>query len=154
MKLDIEIQRVVLDTDVPADKEFRRWASKAYQQDLPACVTVRIVEKEESQRLNMQYRQQSKPTNVLSFPLKLPADVGQNFLGDIVICAPVVGEEALVQGKNLYAHWAHMIVHAMLHLQGYDHEEDQEATEMEALETQILQALGYSDPYVDQRDVN
>lgn len=150
MNLDVEVQRAIVGEPLPSDNEFRNWATKAYLQIPSTSVTIRIVDKKESQMLNGQYRQQPRPTNVLSFPLDLPDDVGENFLGDIVVCAPVVNEEALSQQKSLYAHWAHMVVHAMLHLQGYDHEQDEAAVEMEALETQILQSLGYPDPYANQ----
>lgn len=113
-------------------------------------LSVRLVDKEEMRALNRDYRNKDKPTNVLSFPAGamrgLPAEAGR-VLGDIVICAPLVGDEAARQGKALGDHWAHMLVHGTLHLLGYDHDSDTEAVEMEALETQILTSNGLKDPY-------
>ncbi|MCG7948992.1 MAG: rRNA maturation RNase YbeY, partial [Candidatus Thiodiazotropha taylori] len=91
-----------------------------------------------------------KPTNVLSFPFESPPEVPLPLLGDLVICAPVVSTEARQQNKALQAHWAHMVVHGTLHLQGYDHQDDQQAQLMEDKERQILQALNFSDPYTDE----
>ena len=111
--------------------------------------TVRVVGEDESRALNSQFRGIDRPTNVLAFPSE--SDYLEYIcLGDLVICAPVVIEEARQQGKSLEAHWAHMVVHGMLHLQGYSHDEDAEAEEMEALEVKILSTLGYSNPYNNQ----
>jgi probable rRNA maturation factor len=112
-----------------------------------AEVTVRIVDAAESQQLNLTYRGKDKPTNVLSFPFQQPPGMELPLLGDLVICTPVVAAEAQEQGKTLAAHWAHMIVHGCLHLLGYDHINEDDASEMEAEEIQILQQLGYADPY-------
>ncbi len=108
---------------------------------------MRIVDEDESQQLNGQYRQKDKPTNVLSFPADLPEELQLPLLGDLVICAPVVAREAEDQNKALDAHWAHMLVHGTLHLLGYDHIDETDATEMEALETQIITELGFAPPY-------
>ncbi|MDP5054914.1 MAG: rRNA maturation RNase YbeY [Congregibacter sp.] len=108
---------------------------------------LRIVDIPEMQQLNAQYRAKDYPTNVLSFPADLPADVTLDLLGDIVICATVVQEEAAAQGKALAAHWDHMLIHGVLHLLGFDHQSDAEATHMESLETQALAALGWPCPY-------
>ena len=108
---------------------------------------LRIVDAKEMQQLNAQYRDKNRPTNVLSFPAELPAEVTLDLLGDIVICAPVVQEEAAAQGKPLAAHWDHMLIHGVLHLLGFDHESDAEATHMELLETQALATLGWPCPY-------
>ncbi|WP_439107964.1 rRNA maturation RNase YbeY [Congregibacter sp.] len=108
---------------------------------------LRIVDVPEMQQLNAQYRGKDRPTNVLSFPAELPEDVTLDLLGDIVICAPVVQEEAASQGKPLAAHWDHMLIHGVLHLLGFDHESDAEATHMESLETQALATLGWPCPY-------
>jgi probable rRNA maturation factor len=97
--------------------------------------------------LNSQYRNQDKPTNVLSFPADLPAELELPDLGDIIICAEIVEQEAATQKKSLKSHWAHMTVHGILHLLGYDHINDSDATKMEALETQILLKLGFIAPY-------
>ena len=108
---------------------------------------MRLVGREESRQLNGQYRGIDKPTNVLSFPADLPGDIGIPLLGDLVICAPLVESEALEQGKAVLDHWAHLTVHGILHLLGYDHQDDSGAREMESLEIRLLQELGVPDPY-------
>ena len=111
-------------------------------------VSLRIVESGEIQALNQQYRGKNSPTNVLSFPAEFPPELEIPLLGDIVICAAVVEAEAQEQGKPADAHWDHMVVHGVLHLLGFDHEVEQEALEMEALEVQILAQLGWPSPYL------
>jgi len=108
---------------------------------------VRIVDEAEITALNRQYRGKDGATNVLSFPFEAMAGVETGQLGDVVICAPVVAAEAVTQGKSLQAHWAHIVMHGVLHLLGYDHHRDAEAQEMEALETRLLASLGFPDPY-------
>ena len=143
----------------PTQDLLHRWLSatlNAAQYTATAAeVSVRLVDDSESQQLNNQYRQQDKPTNVLSFPFESPAglpdDVQLPLLGDLVICAAIVEQEAQVQNKSLESHWAHMLVHGTLHLLGFDHIKDSEATTMEALETQILTGLGYPAPYASER---
>ncbi len=133
---------------LPAAAAVRRWARAALSdQDRGGEITVRMVGSEEGAALNQRYRHKSGPTNVLSFPYGPPEETMMPLLGDIVICAPVVNAEAHAQGKTPDAHWAHMVVHGVLHLLGYDHETDREARDMEALEAALLQRLGYSDPY-------
>lgn len=110
-------------------------------------ISLRIVDAIEGQLLNQQYRQRDYATNVLSFPVELPAGVKLPLLGDLVICAPVVAREAHEQGKPLRDHYAHMTIHGTLHLLGYDHENDHDAERMEALERRILAALHIRDPY-------
>lgn len=105
------------------------------------------MDREEARALNHRYRKVDQATNVLSFPASVPKEAGLQFLGDVVICAPVVAEEATRAGKEAHAHWAHLLVHGILHLQGYVHEEDDEAREMEALEISILSQLGVGNPY-------
>lgn len=116
----------------------------------PLEVTLRICGVDESQELNQTYRNKNKPTNVLSFPFEPPEHVQLPFLGDLIICAPVVEREAIEQNKAVTDHWAHLSLHGLLHLLGYDHIEDDEANEMEALEICILAKLGIDDPYQDQ----
>jgi probable rRNA maturation factor len=111
-----------------------------------------MVENDESQQLNHQYRGKDKPTNVLSFPADLPPHIELPLLGDLIIATGVVTAEAAEQKKPLIAHWAHMVVHGCLHLLGYDHIDDDEAEEMEALETTIMAKLGYPDPYIGHHD--
>ena len=126
----------------PTRRQLRRWVRAACTK--PAEVTVRFVGIEEGKSLNRDYRRRDYATNVLSFPY----ESGTHFSGDLVLCLPVVEREAQEQGKPLEAHFAHLIVHGMLHLQGYDHETGDDAAErMEAAEREILDVLGYPDPY-------
>ena len=144
----VDLQIATEASHLPSQTDIEQWARAALQNGDPdAELSVRIVGNEESQTLNAQYRQKDKPTNVLSFPADLPEGVDIPLLGDLVICAPVVEVEAQQQGKTSQAHWAHMVVHGTLHLQGYDHIDDAEAEAMEALETQILCKMGYPAPY-------
>lgn len=153
MNLSIDIQVASDDDDPPDPDSIKRWLRAVLDRELPADderdieISVRLVDRQESQRLNKHYRQKDAPTNVLSFPSDLPSDLPFRHLGDIVACAPVVRDEATEQGKPVDAHWAHMIVHGALHLLGYDHIEDREAETMEALEVSILADLGMADPY-------
>ncbi len=148
-QIDIEInsQSQVL----PAQALIERWIAAALeaQQLQEAEVSVYIVDEAEGQELNAQYRSKDYPTNVLSFPADLPEELDIPLLGDLVVCAPVVEREAQEQGKTLEAHWAHMLVHGSLHLLGYDHIDDAEADEMEALETHIITGLGFPAPYTE-----
>ncbi len=131
----------------PTSDEFQLWVDHALRQAGDAQVSIRIVDEAESQSLNKRYRGKDYPTNVLSFPMDIPEALGIAMLGDLVICAPVVEREARDQHKDTKSHWAHMVIHGMLHLQGYDHVEDEQAEEMERLEIQLMQQLGYTDPY-------
>ena len=110
-------------------------------------LTIRIVSLEESAYLNKKYRKKEGPTNVLSFVSEGAEKIVPDFLGDLVVCAPVVNKEACQQGKNIEAHWAHMIVHGVLHLLGLDHQDSCQAEAMENRERSILSKLGYPDPY-------
>lgn len=141
----IEVQRA-LDAPTPDDALLHAWADAAML-DPGHSVVVRYVDAEESRVLNRDYRGRDYATNVLSFPFELPPGVEDPHLGDLVICVPVVEAEARDQGKPLEAHHAHMVVHGLLHLQGYDHETEAEAHQMETLEIEILRRLGYADPY-------
>ncbi|MCW8090704.1 rRNA maturation RNase YbeY [Alteromonas sp. ASW11-130] len=135
--------------NLPSVADVEKWVSlvlnhlKVGQQEL----TVRFVENDESQALNSTYRGKEKPTNVLSFPFEAPPGVTLNLLGDLVICVPVIEQEAHEQNKKIPHHYAHMIVHGTLHLLGYDHIDDDQAETMEALEIHILSQLGIDDPY-------
>lgn len=141
----ITVQFATTDYSVPAEKEILHWAGLALAlDDTGGEVTIRITGEAEIQSLNNRWRNIDKPTNVLSFPLH---DAGCPLLGDIVVCAPVVKREAAQQAKSLNAHWAHMIIHGILHLMGYDHSEEKEAEIMEAKETALMQELGFPDPY-------
>ena len=136
----MNIQRLSRAAHVPSDTLLRRWARAALRK--PATVTLRIVAGAEARRLNRQFRGKDYATNVLTFVYEV-----QPLEGDIVICAPVVAREARQQGKPVTAHWAHLLVHGMLHLQGHDHEEPAQAARMEGRERRILGELGFDDPY-------
>ena len=155
MTLRIDRQLAVNGLAAPSVEQMQNWAETtlAAVRHQAEELTVRITDKAESAQLNERYRNKSGPTNVLSFPFEEPADIQTGLLGDLVICAPVVEREAAEQGKDIEAHWAHMIVHGVLHLCGYDHIHDDQAYEMEHLETDIMQTLGYADPYEnDERE--
>ena len=140
------------ETGLPTLEQIEQWATAAVQpQSDEVEMTVRIVDEAESHELNLNYRGKDRPTNVLSFPFECPDEVELPLLGDLVICRQVVEREAQGQDKPLMAHWAHMVVHGSLHLLGYDHIEDDEAEEMESLETQIMTGLGFADPYLSEK---
>lgn len=149
MNLHVDIQWASSEP-VPDEKDIRNWIAAALR-DRSAQesveISVRLVDSDEMAALNNSYRGKPGPTNVLSFPASLPAELDLPLLGDIVICAPVVIAEAAQQGKTARAHWAHMAVHGTLHLLGYDHVEEQDAVLMEALESTILSELNISCPY-------
>jgi probable rRNA maturation factor len=158
MSVTVDVQRALEEVSefVPSTEQIRYWVSAALgaaqvAQADTAQLTVRIVDEAEITALNRDYRHKDKPTNVLSFPFEMPAGIPagelEPELGDLVVCATVVAREAVEQGKLCEAHWAHMIVHGTLHLLGYDHLTDDEAQQMESLETQIVTGLGYADPY-------
>ena len=153
MTVQVDVQNACDDDTAPETPLVESWIARAVGAsgtDGDAEVSVRIVDTTEIQALNSDYRGKDKPTNVLSFPVGdvagLPAGMPVP-LGDVVICASVVREEAAAQGKAITDHWAHMLVHGTLHLLGYDHETETEAVEMEALETRILSEHGVADPY-------
>ncbi|MDF3013711.1 MAG: rRNA maturation RNase YbeY [Cellvibrio sp.] len=151
MTYQIDVESNSQSLQIPPLAELERWVAAAlHSQELKlAEVSIYIVDEEEGQELNEQYRGKDYPTNVLSFPADIAEEVGIPLLGDLVICAPIVEHEAKEQGKTLQAHWAHMLVHGTLHLLGFDHIEDEEAETMETLETQIVTGLGYPAPYQD-----
>ncbi|MFC3152143.1 rRNA maturation RNase YbeY [Litoribrevibacter euphylliae] len=146
---ELDIQIATEQANLPDADDFQLWADKALTgRKEDAELTIRIVDEEESQTLNHQYRDKDKPTNVLSFPFEAPENLPDfPLIGDLVICASVVEQEAQEQGKPLKNHWAHMVIHGILHLLGYDHIDDEEAEEMESLETDILSQLEIPDPY-------
>jgi probable rRNA maturation factor len=147
----VTVQNPARSTGVPKRAELERWALRALADDVRGELTIRIVDERESAELNSRYRGKQGPTNVLSFPGRsaVPAPGGDELLpyGDVVICAAVVEREAREQGKPRAAHWAHMVVHGALHLQGYDHENARDAGIMEARERALLAELGFPDPY-------
>ena len=132
---------------VPQEQQFKQWIGAALQQPYDRLEqTLRIVGETESRELNNRYRGKDNATNVLAFPGDNEL-LDYDCLGDLVICAPVVVAEAAAQGKPVEAHWAHLVVHGMLHLQGFDHQSDDDTRQMEALEIKILHSLGVANPY-------
>ncbi|PKG38987.1 rRNA maturation RNase YbeY [Psychromonas sp. Urea-02u-13] len=156
MELFVDLQIATHDeTSLPQLDDIEKWISSAIKagsetQRDEAELTVRIVESDESQQLNNDYRGKEKPTNVLSFPFQNPPGITLPLLGDLVICKQVVEQEAAEQNKSLNAHWAHMLIHGTLHLLGYDHIIETEAVEMESLETKLVVELGFPAPYNEQ----
>ena len=145
---DIVVQYASQRPGLPAEADIRHWAGLALAGiDRPGELTIRIIDGEEGRRLNAAYRGRDYATNVLSFPFEAPPGMDASVLGDIAICAPVVAAEAADQGKTAEAHWAHMVVHGVLHLLGYDHKSEADAREMETLEVALLRRLGLPDPY-------
>lgn len=141
--------------NVPTETQFQDWGQTAVKylksSSKPLSLGLRIVDEDESAAINLAYRQKDYATNVLSFSAELPdvilGSLDEIPLGDLVICAPIVAREAATQAKDLPAHWAHMLIHGLLHLNGFDHETEAEALEMEELETRILEELGFDNPY-------
>lgn len=143
--------------NLPSLEQFTQWvqralAHEAQTEDFPETeITIRIVDEAESHELNLTYRGKDKSTNVLSFPFEVPEGIELPLLGDLIICRQVVEKEAQEQQISLESHWAHLAIHGTLHLLGYDHIEDVEAEEMEGLETEIMQSLGFEDPYISEK---
>ncbi|WP_432471873.1 rRNA maturation RNase YbeY [Amphritea sp. HPY] len=149
MSYYVDRQCQIEDSGLPSEEQLTQWVSAALNNKMDqAELSIRIVDAEESQQLNAEYRGKDKPTNVLSFPFEVPDGIELDLLGDLVICAEVVSREAEEQKKPLFNHWTHMVVHGVLHLLGFDHINDDEAEEMEALETEILASLSIPDPYL------
>jgi probable rRNA maturation factor len=148
MKIDLALQNTTR-RKIPRATEFKTWIRAALPgaRRSPVWVGVRVVGETESERLNFRYRKQKKPTNVLSFPFVPPPGLASGTLGDVVLCASVIAREAKAQGKTLRAHWAHLTVHGVLHLQGYDHIKSSDAKRMESKEIRILKNLGFKNPY-------
>ena len=148
MSIEIDLQLASEADLIPSLAEFQRWAEHTLKDQLDSTeLCIRVVDEPESQQLNLDYRGMDKPTNVLSFPFEAPPGIDLNLLGDLVICAPVVIREASEQQKTVDAHWAHIVIHGVLHLLGYDHIEDQDAEQMEGLETEIMLKLDFPAPY-------
>ena len=158
MDLDLDLQIATAATGLPAAADFDRWTRAALEgRRERATLTIRIVDAAEGLELNQRFRGQDRPTNVLSFPFEAPPGLPElpgedridDLLGDLVICAPVVSCEATEQGKTESAHWAHLVVHGVLHLLGFDHLTEAEAETMEGLETTIMGRLGFPPPYTE-----
>ncbi|MGY6563651.1 MULTISPECIES: rRNA maturation RNase YbeY [Halomonadaceae] len=146
----VDRQAALSDRELPAQAALENWVAAVlarFPGETRHEVTVRFVDADEGQALNRDYRGRDKPTNVLSFPFDGPPGIALPLLGDLVLCHPVVEREAAEQSKRLEHHYAHLVVHGMLHLLGHDHLEDEEAEAMEQLERDILADLGIADPY-------
>lgn len=149
MAIRIDLQNDDAIELLPTLDQFHLWVESSLQDDYQDLEqTIRIVNEKESKDLNRNFRGQDVPTNVLSFPSDATL-LDYDCFGDMVLCAPVIESEAREQGKTTESHWAHMVVHGMLHLQGFDHQSAAETAEMEALEIRILSTLGLSNPYND-----
>ncbi|TAJ91394.1 MAG: rRNA maturation RNase YbeY [Gammaproteobacteria bacterium] len=148
----IAVQSVSLEGDLPDGREIRRWARAALAgSEQETALTIRIADLDESRELNRRWRGRNKATNVLAFPSGEADAEGRTYLGDIVICAPVVRTEAREQGKQPRDHFAHLVIHGVLHLLGYDHQEPGAASAMEDRETRALARLGIANPYIMER---
>ncbi len=151
MSIKIEIQYATEINDLPEEGLIKKWVNSSLNGYIEnAELTIRIVDKAEGAQLNEKWRNAQGPTNVLSFPYSELNETTKSIQGDIVICAPVILREAAEQKKSVDAHWAHIIVHGILHLLGYDHDNENDANEMESLETSILGKLKISDPYISK----
>ncbi len=157
-RLELSLGYALPRTGLPTRPQFRQWVLAALNgagRRFDSEVAIQLVDTAEGQAMNRQYRGKDYATNVLSFPADLPEGLPEDFdfpqLGDLVICAPVVAREAAEQGKALGDHYAHLTIHGVLHLLGFDHVQEAEAEEMEALERQILASLGIADPYAGER---
>ena len=157
-RLELSLGYALPRTGLPTRPQFHQWVLAALSgagRRFDSEVAIQLVDAAEGQAMNRQYRGKDYATNVLSFPADLPEGLPEDFdfpqLGDLVICAPVVAREAAEQGKALGDHYAHLTIHGVLHLLGFDHVQEAEAEEMEALERQILASLGIADPYAGER---
>ncbi len=147
----LDIQLATSYADYPTEQQFQLWVDTVLQEDdQDSEIVIRLVDNQESAELNQQYRHKQGPTNILSFPFEAPDGFDSDLLGDLVICAPLIALEAQQQNKQLFDHWAHITIHGVLHLLGYDHIDDAEAEEMEALEIKILSRLNINNPYLEE----
>ena len=148
--LDLDIQRMIFDSELPDDEQFESWVESALKmggREDDSQLAIRIVDADEGKKLNEQWRHKEGATNVLSFSMSGLDLIVPELLGDIVICAPVIAKEAAEQSKPLHTHWAHMVIHGVFHLLGYDHTIEADSEKMESLETKLMKQLGYPDPY-------
>lgn len=151
MTFEVDVQIACDEDGLPGEPDFRAWVRAALGGKREAAeLTIRLVDEAESARLNDRYRHKKGATNVLSFPFAAPPGVDVPLLGDIVICAPMVKREAQEQSKSESSHWAHLVVHGVLHLLGFDHQDETTARRMEAMEVRILAELGFDNPYISR----
>ncbi|MCK4869595.1 MAG: rRNA maturation RNase YbeY [Gammaproteobacteria bacterium] len=146
--MNIDLQLATEDKNIPTIEQFNSWAKTALPEEKQdAEFTIRIVNEQEITELNKRYRNKDSATNILSFPVDLPDEIDLPLLGDIIICASIVNQEAQEQNKTSEEHWAHLTMHGILHLLGYDHDNEQNAKEMEDREIVLLAELGIANPY-------
>ena len=144
----ITLQKISKIKSLPNKRQFSSWVKQALPSNKKNHeLVIRIVDTKEITELNKKYRKKNRPTNIISFPFDLPLGVKNNFLGDLVICAPLVKQEAKLQHKTITAHFAHLVIHGVLHLLGYDHKKNNDSKKMEALEIKHLKKLGFENPY-------
>jgi probable rRNA maturation factor len=143
-----ELQISSVEVSIPTQIDFDHWLSVCFGEELRKSIVIRIVDKNESAAFNQQYRDKLGPTNILSFPFEAPPGIPNDHLGDLMVCAPLVLDEASVQNKPVLNHWAHLLIHGVLHLQGLNHIEKKEAQQMELKEIALLSWLGISNPYL------
>lgn len=144
----VDLQLACDSSSIPAHDQFQFWVdSVLVDKSNDSEIVIRIVDEDEMTDFNAQYRDKAKPTNILSFPFDAPEQVDTHLLGDLLVCAPVIERESIEQKKPLDEHWAHMIIHGVLHLLGYDHIDPYDAEEMETLEIQILKKINIANPY-------
>ncbi|MGR8931521.1 MAG: rRNA maturation RNase YbeY [Gammaproteobacteria bacterium] len=147
----LDLQIATESSNYPSEQQFQQWIDKVLSDNSHDNeVVIRLVDEAESAELNQQYRHKTGPTNVLSFPFEAPEGFEMDLLGDLVICVPVIVKEAAEQNKLLEHHWAHITIHGVLHLLGYDHIEEADAEEMEALEIKLLNMLNIANPYQEE----
>ena len=147
----LDIQIATEAKDCPSEQQFQQWVDAVLSdQSQDSEIVIRLVDDAESSALNQQYRHKQGPTNILSFPFEAPDGMQMDLLGDLVICAPLIEKEAAEQNKLTENHWAHITIHGVLHLIGYDHIEEAEAEEMEALEIKLLSMLNIANPYQEE----
>ena len=150
----LDIQIISQSKQLPEQEQFQNWVDAVLNDESQdAEFVIRIVDEAEMIQFNEQYRDKKGSTNILSFPFEAPEGIDSHLLGDMLVCAPVVEKEAQQQNKELNHHWAHMIVHGVLHLLGYDHVDDQDAEEMEALEIKILKKIKIKNPYEEKSNI-
>lgn len=149
MSIEVAVQYATDWPDLPDENQLKLWvkaALKGLKEN--SVLTIRIVDEDEGTQLNERWRKSQGPTNVLSFSHEGEPEIAPDLLGDIVVCAPVVAKEAKEQNKDIDAHWAHMVIHGVLHLNGFDHIKPEDADTMENLEIKILEELNYNNPYL------
>ena len=147
----LDIQIATEYRDYPSEQQFQLWVDTVLKDaNVDSEIVIRLIDNEESAELNQQYRHKVGPTNILSFPFEAPEGIEMDLLGDLAVCAPLIAEEARQQGKPLLHHWAHITIHGVLHLLGYDHIENGEADEMETLEIALLSQLNIPNPYQEE----